>query len=93
LTYTNVEDDRNPIGNPFPRVSIRDGAGNIVFGSENFSTGNYLLQKNWTLNNVFKFNWGKNLISIGTDNLYSDANNLFIRDLFGSYQYSSMKFS
>ncbi len=90
VTYTNVADDRNAIGANFPRVSIRDGAGTIVFGSENFSTGNYLLQKNWTMNNTFKFNWGKNLISIGTDNLYSDANNLFIRDLFGTYTYSSL---
>ena len=90
VTYTNVEDDRNPIGSAFPRVTINDGAGSLVFGSENFSTGNYLLQKNWTINDVFKFNWGKNLISIGTDNLFSDANNLFIRDLFGTYQYSTM---
>jgi hypothetical protein len=90
VTFTDVEDDRNPIGKPFPRVSIRDGAGTIIFGTENFSTGNYLRQKNWTFNNIFKFNWGKNLISIGTDNLYSDAYNLFIRDNFGTYTYSTL---
>ena len=90
ITYTNVEDDRNPIGDPFPRVSITDGAGTIIFGTENFSTGNYLKQKNWSLNNVFKFNWGKNLISVGTDNLYSDAYNLFVRDLFGTYLFNNL---
>jgi hypothetical protein len=90
VTYTNVADDRKPIGSPFPRVTIRDGSSNIIFGTENFSTGNYLLQKNWTLNNVFKFNLGKNLISIGTDNLFSDANNLFIRDLYGTYTYNNL---
>lgn len=90
VTYSDVLDNRNPIGSPFPRVSIRDGAGNVVFGSENFSTGNYLAQKNITFNDAFKFNVGKNLITLGTDNLYSKANNVFIRDLFGTYQYSSL---
>jgi hypothetical protein len=90
LTYTNTEDDRQGIGNPFPRVIIRDGAGTITLGTENFSTGNYLLQKNWTLNDSYKFYAGKHLISIGTDNLYSDAYNLFIRDLYGTYTYSTL---
>ncbi|TMI61350.1 MAG: TonB-dependent receptor [Bacteroidetes bacterium] len=90
ITYTNVADDRKPIGDPFPRVIIRDGSGTITFGTENFSTGNYLLQKNWTLNDSYKFYAGKHLISIGTDNLYSDANNLFIRDLYGTYTYNSL---
>jgi len=90
ITYTNVEDDRNPIGDPFPRVIIRDGAGTITFGTENFSTGNYLKQKNWSLNNAYRFHWGKNLISVGTDDLYSDAYNLFIRDFFGTYTYANL---
>jgi outer membrane receptor for ferrienterochelin and colicin len=90
LTYTNVLDDRNPIGQNFPRVSILDGAGSLVFGTENFSTGNLLSQKNWTLNNTFKFSLGKNQISIGTDNLFSKSYNLFIRDLFGTYNYASL---
>lgn len=90
VTYTNVTDNRNPIGQPFPRVTLRDGAGSIVFGTENFSTGNYLKQKNWTFNDVFKFTAGNNLISVGTDNLYSDAVNVFIRDWFGTYTYSNM---
>jgi outer membrane receptor for ferrienterochelin and colicin len=90
VTYTNVTDDRNPIGDPFPRVTLRDGAGSIVFGTENFSTGNFLQQKNWTFYDAFKFYLGNNLITVGTDNLYSDAVNVFIRDFFGTYTYNSM---
>jgi hypothetical protein len=90
LTYTHVLDDRNPIGTPFPRVTIADGSGNYVFGTENFSTANLLLQKNWTLYDAFKLNLGKNLLTIGTDNLYSDAKNVFIRDNFGTYNYGSL---
>ncbi|MDQ6902533.1 MAG: carboxypeptidase regulatory-like domain-containing protein [Bacteroidota bacterium] len=90
LTYTNVLDNRNPLGSPFPRVTISDGSGSIVFGTENFSTANLLRQKNWTLNDIFKFAVGKNSFSVGTDNLYSSAYNVFIRDLFGTYSYSSL---
>jgi hypothetical protein len=90
VTYTNVTDNRNPIGQAFPRVTLRDGSGSIVFGTENFSTGNYLKQKNWTINDAFKFTLGNNLITVGTDNLYSDAINVFIRDWYGTYTYNSM---
>ncbi|MBI1342305.1 MAG: TonB-dependent receptor plug domain-containing protein [Terrimonas sp.] len=90
VTYTDVIDNRDPIGQRFPRVTINDGSGRLVFGTENFSTGNYLSQKNWTFNDAFKFYLGNNLISVGTDNLISKANNLFIRDLYGNYTYNSM---
>jgi hypothetical protein len=90
LTYTNVVDNRDPIGQPFPRVTIRDGSGSYIFGTENFSTGNYLQQKNWSLYDAYKFNAGNHLITVGTDNLLSNANNLFIRDLYGNYTYSTL---
>ncbi len=90
VTYTNVLDDRNPLGAKFPRVTIRDGAGSLIFGTENFSTGNLLRQKNWTFNDAFKFAVGKNVFTLGTDNLYSDAYNVFIRDLFGTYVYANL---
>lgn len=90
VTYTNVVDDRDPIGNPFPRVSINDGSGRIVFGTENFSTGNLLRQKNLTFNNTFRITRGRHLLSIGTDNLYSDAYNVFIRNLYGNYTFGTL---
>ena len=42
LGYIRVRDDRDPNGDPFPYVRIRDGAGSIFFGSERFSTANQL---------------------------------------------------
>jgi hypothetical protein len=90
LTYSNVLDNRDPIGQAFPRVTIDDGSGDLVFGTENFSTGNFLQQKNWTLNNIFRFTAGKHLFSVGTDNLYSGAYNVFIRNLYGNYTYNSL---
>jgi len=93
ITFSDVEDNRDPIVNPFPRVTINDntgGSNGYIFGTENFSTGNYLRQKNWTLYNSFRFTLGKHNFNVGTDNLYSDAYNVFIRNLYGTYTYASL---
>lgn len=90
ITFTDVVDDRSPLGQPFPRVSINDGSGSIIFGTENFSNANLLKQKNYALYDVFKFYAGKNLISLGTDNELNDSYNVFVRDNFGTYQYNSL---
>lgn len=90
LTYTGVTDDRGAIGSPFPRVSIIDGTGRIVIGTENFSTANLLRQNNIGLIDFFKFNAGKNFFTVGTDNEYSHSYNVFIRDNYGTYTYASL---
>jgi Carboxypeptidase regulatory-like domain/TonB-dependent Receptor Plug Domain len=90
LTMTNVVDDRGAIGSPFPRVTINDGVGRIVFGTEEFSTGNFLKQNNLALFDVFKVNKGIHSFSIGTDNEISRSTNIFIRQNYGSYVFSSL---
>ncbi len=90
MTHTNVTDDRNPIGSPFPRVSIFDGPGTIVFGTENFSGANLLEQTNISLFDAYKFYAGKHIFTLGTDNEINNSNNVFIRDYFGTYTYNSL---
>lgn len=93
ITFSNVIDNRDPIGKAFPRITINDNTGGTngyIVGTENFSTGNFLLQKNWTFYDAFKFSAGKHAFTVGTDNLLSNANNLFIRDLYGTYTYASL---
>ncbi|MBO9658990.1 MAG: TonB-dependent receptor, partial [Chitinophagaceae bacterium] len=90
LTFTNQKDDRGAIGSPFPRVSITDGAGQIVFGTEEFSTGNLLKQNNYALFDVFKMYKGKHTLSFGTDNEFSSSTNIFIRQNYGSYVYPNL---
>lgn len=90
LGYTNVFDDRNPMGNPFPAVSISDGTGTINFGSEQFSTANQLKQKNLTLFDEFRLYKGKHNFSFGVDGELSKTYNLFIRQNFGLYNYKSL---
>lgn len=90
LTYANVKDDRNPLGQAFPRVSITDGSGSIVFGPDNSSTINLLTQKNYNLFDAFSFNAGKHTFSVGTDDELNDDYNAFIQNTFGNYQYNSL---
>ena len=90
LTFTNVTDDRGAIGNPFPRVTINDGTGRLVFGTEEFSTGNLLKQNNYALFDVFRFYKGRHSFSIGTDNELSNSTNVFIRQNYGSYVFADL---
>ncbi len=90
LTFTKVNDDRGAIGDAFPRVTINDGAGRIIFGTEEFSTGNQLKQNNYALFDVFKFYAGKHTLSVGTDNELSKSYNIFIRQNYGSYTFGSL---
>jgi len=59
VAYTDVLDDRNPTGNPFPSVRIFDGPGSISFGSEAFSTANLLEQKTLNITNNFEVYSGR----------------------------------
>jgi hypothetical protein len=91
FTYTDVVDDRNPIGDPFPRVTILDGTGGqMIFGSEEFSTANLLKQRNINFLDFYKFNVNKNAFTVGVDYELSKSYNVFIRQNFGSYQYNSL---
>lgn len=90
ITFTDVLDDRRPIGQDFPRVRINDGSGAIVFGPDNSSTINLLTQKNWSLYDEFKFTLGKHSLKAGVDYEYNDVYNAFIQNTFGNYTYSSL---
>lgn len=90
LTFTNVTDDRGAIGSPFPRVRINDGTGALVFGTEEFSTGNLLKQNNYALFDVYKFYLNKHTLSLGTDNELNNSTNIFIRQNFGSYTFPDL---
>jgi hypothetical protein len=90
VAYTSVNDDRNPLGDPFPRVQIQDGPGDIFFGSEPFSTANLLEQRIFTLTNNFEIYSGKHTITIGTNNEFSSMKNVFFRQNFGDYRFNNI---
>ena len=90
IGFTNVFDDRDPMGEDFPRVTIFDGSGQIRFGSEVFSTANQLRQRIFTLTDNFSLYKGKHTITIGTHNEFYNIYNLFIRQNFGEYDFGSV---
>jgi len=88
--FTTVRDDRDPIGGDFPYVFINDGAGELAFGSEQFSTGNILNQDIFTLTDNFKIYKNNHTITIGTHNEFYHAYNLFIGQNYGTYRFGSV---
>ncbi len=90
LAYTSVLDDRDPLGDLFPSVVIKDGSGRISFGSEPYSTGNILEQKIMTLTDNFEIYKGAHTITLGTNLEYSDVRNVFIAQNFGDYDWDSL---
>ncbi len=88
--YTTVRDDRDPIGSDFPNVRIFDGDGQIFLGSEAFSTANALDQDILTITDNFKIYKGNHTLTLGTHNEFLSIYNLFIRQNFGAYRFSSV---
>ncbi len=91
ITYSDVNDDRNITGNPFPRIAIQDGPGGTLnIGPDNSSTQNLLTQKNLGIVDAFKFNVGKHAMTLGVDYEYFDDYNVFIQNTFGNYRYNNV---
>jgi len=91
LGYTRVRDNRTTLGQRFPYVSIDDASsGSIQFGSEQFSTANVLNQDVISLTNNFQIFSGDHTITLGTHNEYYQIYNLFLRQNFGFYRFSSI---
>jgi len=91
LGYTTVLDDRDPLGTDFPYIFINDGSGTIRLGSDEFSTGNNLDQKIFTLTDNLKWYLGDHTLTFGTHNEFYDIYNLFIGQNYGTYRFSSLQ--
>jgi len=89
MVYTNVDDNRDPMGGLFPYIDMR-GDDNIALGSEQYSTANRLKQKTFTLTDNFNIYAGNHNITIGMHHEYFDMFNVFIRQNYGYYRYDSL---
>jgi hypothetical protein len=93
LTLTRVRDHRgSPVGGaPFPAVRVTLAPGfDVNAGVENFSGRNALDQDIVEVNDAFTLIKGRHTWTFGTHNEFLDLSNLFIRDAFGSYRFSSL---
>ncbi len=91
--FTSVRDDRDPLGgedNYFPAVRVKNGNGNIYFGSEPYSTANELNQNIFTITDNYSIYKGKHTITVGTSNEFASVYNLFMRKNFGEYRFYSL---
>lgn len=92
LGYTNVRDDRDPIGGNFPYVFIDDDDDGLIrLGSEEFSTANALEQDIFTITNNFNIYRGNHKITLGTHNEFYSIYNLFVRQNYGTYRFGSLE--
>jgi hypothetical protein len=96
VNYQKIRDIRDG-ATAFPSVRVDltgGGCGSstcsIRFGTEQFSTANELYQDIVEITDDFTMTRGRHLITIGTHNEFFKFKNLFIRDNFGSYRFSSL---
>ncbi|HTI36313.1 MAG TPA: carboxypeptidase regulatory-like domain-containing protein [Vicinamibacterales bacterium] len=93
LTYTRVRDHReSPIGNaPFPQTTVTLATGvTVVSGTEQFSGQNAIDQDIMELNDAYTLLKGTHTFTLGTHNEFLNLSNLFIRDFYGTYNFSSL---
>ena len=93
LTLTRVRDHRgSSLGaSPFPAIRVTLATGfDVNAGTENFSGRNAIDQDILELNDAFTLIQGRHTWTLGTHNEFLNLSNLFIRDAFGSYRYSSL---
>lgn len=90
FTYTNQLDDRKWIGDPFPGVSIQDGTGTIILGSDAASGAQGFKGNDVTLFDAFKFIKKNHVLTLGVDINYSKLEHTVIPNYFGLYQYRNL---
>jgi len=93
FTFTRVRDHReSPIGGaPFPQVNVTLAPGvSVQSGTEQFSARNAIDQDIIELNDAYTLMKGRHTFTFGTHNEFLDLANLFIRDNFGTYTFTSI---
>lgn len=89
--YTRVRDNREPNGT-LPNIQVKVGNRNTInLGADAFAAANQLDQDIFTLTNNLTLSLGNHTITAGTHNELFKMYNLFIRDNYGSYVFSSLE--
>ena len=93
FTFQRVRDKRagQPFeARPFPFVTVELSSGTVRAGRENFSSANELDQDIYEITNDLTWLKGKHALTLGTHNEFFKFRNLFIRDNFGNYTFTSL---
>jgi hypothetical protein len=92
LGYTRIRDIRAPYGNPFPFVRIKNFAGgaDLDAGTEQYSMANKLDQDIFEITDNFTWFAGSNVFTFGTHNELFGFENLYIRNMYGYYEFANV---
>lgn len=90
LTFTHELDDRNWLGQPFPKVTIFDGIGSIVAGSDANGMVSIFKATDISLLDAFKFIKKQHVFTSGLDINYSKLSDILINSYFGNYQFKNV---
>lgn len=89
--YSNVVDNRQIPGSPFPQVTIQLGAsGTMVAGTEGFSPSARQKQNLFQLTDNLDIVHDDHHFTFGTQNEFFKFDNLFIQNIWGNYTYSNL---
>ena len=89
--YSNVRDNREIPGSPFPQITIQLGAsGTITAGTEGYSPSAKQTQNLFQLTDNLDVIHNDHHFTFGTQNEFFRFNNQFIQNIWGNYTYSSL---
>lgn len=89
-SYVRVRDKRNPLGDPFPMITISNvGGGTLNIGNERSSEANRLDQDIISVTDNLTWLVGNHTVTFGTHNEFYRFTNLFIQDKYGTYYFDN----
>lgn len=91
INYTTIRDQRQVPDQKFPQVNVAVAGGyRMTAGTEQFSGANALNQDILEITNNLTWTLGNHMLTIGTHNEFFKFSNLFIRNLYGYWEFNSL---
>ena len=91
LNYTTIRDSRQIGDNLFPQVNVLVAGGyRLTAGSEQYSGANGLNQDILEITDNLTWALGDHMLTIGTHNEFFKFSNLYIRNLYGYWEFASL---
>jgi len=89
-SYVRVRDQRVPLGEAFPMISVPVTGGTVNLGNERSSEANRLDQDIISITDNLTWKIGSHDVTFGTHNEFYTFTNLFIQDKYGTYYFNSV---
>jgi len=94
IGYTTIRDKRSVYGAVFPEVTIKNaglgGGIDLRAGAETYSNANALDQDIIEFTDNLTYFTGEHTFTVGTQNYYFKFLNLYIRNIYGNYEFTNL---